>query len=1755
MAKRKRAKNQAEYEAQMAQYNRHVDSLMENKQRYVSTRSEPDVQRAMYNPKTIATMSAARERIKPSIADWYRNNPQRATPPRDEQAQEDDPEGNDAIRNNVLDAINGQLLTPEQRDDQAAMSADPELARQILAEKAASLEEQKPALLTFLENLSSGYMWANHQVTHPFTAALMATNPEAEAFGDVGKAWEQSDAVGFFEGDRTPVNPHNNKKAISFGQAAGANPFLADSPLPTPGEILLNHGQEAKTGDPNSDEMRDYFENNPLGKLATGTTDFAQQSLGDGLALAAKGLRLGVGATRLGAATSKADKAAHVGKLSNLLEASRVSGEKNALGDLSNWLVEQSGSKGEGAIRARLKKMGAGDRADVAHLFARTDNREKMDLLLRASWNDKEAIKELRSVDTSAYVEYLRRNDELGNKFAQKAAWDPSEPGKTLTEQGFDKALKEDPNLAPDYIRSVAERNPSLAADLNMALSPELNVVGALGQANLTNKIRPIAAMQNKSAAKLAESDFGFAKGARLSRYNESKWAVPINVLRWPAREKPSGVVGTKGISKEGSTAEIEAFLNSPKVLRDSRFAELKNNLMSHWGANSHLDARASGAVQHVEAKVMQAMAEEYGKKALAARGYVSGDAKYGERLQSFVNDKMTAFQEVQRMRDREHMTFVERGYAINQSGINGPELIKSPELSAHLRESVPMLDMNLFERSLKQSAKDPSFKWTADEATKTSLGGKAVKLNNSFQSVWRPAVLLRAAYPIRNTTEGYARVLGFVGLHSVWQDSLETAGNMAVNTGRRIARKAGSVNRANKNVNAKSTLLDERMGILADQRAAVQAQTDEILRVGGDGFDYDNLINDLRAGALDAGDEASKVAQLNGKLSFDLNTHLDDVTHLAVGEADVASLESKVAASQGKFDRAGTNRHIGSGELSKALPDGSVATVPDAFSGKLGEVALGKVANDDSWAYMSGAVATRREGEMRKRLQVVDGMVTADDLDNYKQAVFDASNKIFRDNVVTQMRLDPTKTSDDFLAWFYSKEGRFEQEAQHQFGRNVTDQAAMKTWFDAGRENLLKTFPDDKFRQKIAAGTVTQSDVERYVATVGPDNLPPVIGDVTFDLHGATKEGGNWWTRFTQKAFHVMGAVPENTLVRQPYYKVRFTQYMDANLPKLDSELAANADVMAKVTNEAHRYALRRLRRDIYTIQRQKNLPSMIENVSPFWTAQVNTATTWPRIFAEKPESIAGIARTYTRMREAGMIDDEGYFNPIPGWTPTVGGMDLKIPVTNVLSMFAGNPSDAVENMPGGPVVGFFAPSAGPQLQVIVSEMQKGTPGFKQLADLLPEDARKKLFELGNPMGMSTEFGSFDMLLPSWGRQALAGIQGEGNGTYDAMAAKVTQIELAKFDQGLRTTYPTKDEIGTLTNQVFLGLLVGAFTAPGAPRAVSPVSTMVDISRGYQAKYGYLEGTTKFLEVYGEEWAAALTHGTKNQLGFGMQQNQDTLKLIRDNPALVEKIAQTGDTEMVSLLMGSNPIGEYDESGSARRIMLQTQIPGSDSKMLEAQTPEQIMDAFQTERGWREFRQQYSAWRDAKVDTWVKKYGSTADIPSEKWKALKARRESVIASIGLTNETWASKYNATNDKGRKALGALRAIRSDKKFWPKASSDPYWQTVSTFIDLHDETSSALKGGKPKNPAQSPDEFFAWNDKNNAKKGYNFAPSQQAKFRAKVMKEFNTAGSERNKQWQLAKYKAGVEELRRKNVTFNDMFDRWFGSEDYDDNAF
>ena len=1820
MAKRRRAKSWEEYDAYVAGKEAYTKKYVAEVER--TAFEEPEkASHYLHRPEVVKVFANNQDKVSRDTLQWYKENgvPAAAAKPgyqpRTESQEEEDPKAKEAIRNSVLDSINSELYSEEDQAELELLRNDPEAARQAIAEMTAEQGgSEPPVLMSWLEDLGAGYMWFNHQITHPFTAAAIATNPKSEANGDWAKAWEQSSAEDFEH--VKPKQYGTDKPAISIGQALAANERIS-APLgssdigegkDTVAESMFN--MDLKYGDPNSDEMRDYLENTLLGKASSGSLDFAQQFLGDGLTLALKGLKTAGEASRLtaksGVLTSRTDQ---INKLRNMLEVSLPAtdggaGQANALGELSDWMLKQVGPQGETAIRTRLKKMGAGDRGDIAHMFAATTaengGRKKMDLLLRASWNDPEAIKEIRTVDPAHYAELFNRHHAAIKSQLDEAEMLGIDPAVITGENAdaFTKALYEsagfkadgtgamtgtadiaadavktptditdlmfkNPDLANSVLQSYAEKIPALAKDLDLALNPELNVIGSLGMANLgglgsnLGKRFATKSMQtsNKSAEIMGKSDFTFAKrGAIVSTFKENPLAATISVIRWPAREKPNGMVQVRGINKEGSTDEVASFLNSPRMLRDAKFADFKGRMMSLWGGASQMDAHAPAAVRQIEEETFSLLATEYARVAAKRRGLREGTTEYNYHVRTWADEKKEAFRQVQAKRDEAMLDHSENGYTIDQLA-EGKPIVKSPQLQAHLEDSVPMLDLRIFERQLKQAVRNPNLKWVE---TAKDAGDTAVRLNQGFQSVWRPLVLLRAAYPIRNTIEGSARVLGFAGLTGVWQQYMDTGAVIAGNTARRAGRVSGSVGRAQKGLTAASSVYDRRMHTLNEFKNGLQQQVDEIasmddlpfgLRPGAN-FNHDEFVDLLKAQG-----DADELVALRERLSFDLDKHLTDVDALNTVTVKADAAATDMAAAEAKLDSKLGNRTIGEANVSRVLADGTVVETAGPFGGIHGRVAKSASGNDQTWGYMAGSVNSRRQGELRKKLMVTDTRVTSATMDDYRKAVYDMTNNILNDSQVTKMRLDPSVTGEDFVNWFYSRQGRFERAAQESFGRNVDDWDAMSTWFESGRENLLATFPDEEFRSKIAAGKVTEADIVRYTDKVGGEKLPDIVGDRVLDMHGAKKEGVGLWRQMTQKLFHIAGAVPEGALVRRPYYSFRFNEYLDEVVKGMDKASIADADTYAKLMNEAHRYALRRLRRDIYTVQRQKNLPSLIENVSPFWTAQINTATTWPRIIAERPETLGGIARTYVRMREANMIDDEGYFNPVPGIRLNgeyTGGLDVRIPLANVLSIFAGQPNEVAKDLPGGQFVGFFAPVPGPQSAVIASEMQKGTFGFKQLGDMMPDGLYDTFAKAANPIGPSTEALSLDMLLPSYGRTIFAALQGEGNGTYDAMASKILKLEYAKFDWGLRGE-PTLDEIYDLTNKLFGTMIVGAFTAPGAPRAVSPIEPIVMKAREFQMKYGYLNGIDKFLDIYGEEWAAAMMRGSKNQLGFGVTQSKEAWAVLQENEGLVRTLANSGDTKLVSLLMGeTEQNGKFDTT--IRRLMLQTPIPGGEGNMLKQLSPDEMMDALKIERGWREFKSQYSTWREAKVSAWKKKYGSEDLIPSEKWAVLSEKRKSVVAAIGVTNDKWATEYNGQANKGREALAALRAIRSNNKFWSKAKSDPYWQKVSEFIDLHDDTSRVMKGQKPKNPAQTPDDFFAWNARNNAEKGYSFSADKQAEFRAKVMKDFKDPSSERYKQWQLAKYQSKVSELKN-NTRFNDMFDRWFGGEAYDDDAF
>ncbi len=1826
MAKRKKAKSWAEYDANQRQIKAEVGKYMAETEASIQRR--PNDLGLRYNPRAVKALYDNKEAITPGVAAWYKEHKLPAVAKdgtyqeRTDQEKQDDPEATTAIRSKVLDDINSQLMTPDQLKEQADIQKDPEAAQAAIQMLIAEQGNQKQSpLVDFINDLGAGYMWANYQATHPFTAAAIALNPKAEASGDIAKAWEQSSAEDFES--LHPKQPGTGKDAITIGQAISSNerftaPFgSADINAESPGEAI--QGESLQWGDPNSDEMRKYFKDEEMGMSSSAALDTAQQSIGDGLQVALKSMKVALGATQL---TTKASALSRVPgfsgrfstaarniRLANMLEASRPVaeggvGETNALGALSDWLVKESGATGTTRITQRLKRMGAGDRADVAHLFASTNNRTDMDRLLRASWGDGVAIKELKTADPEKYMQFLVKHEkakEIRNFGAEVIGLEKDDIGLAATkkahpdelfEAGWKATLESDPEMTMRIVQSLAESNPALAREMQLAVQPELNVIGSLANVKLGGggtrgfggHVGAARMMeQNAVAGKIADGQFSHSNKSLpvVARFLDNPLGTAVAVLRWPMKEQPSGLVGTRGLSREGSADEINAYLEQPHILRSSEYKDLKTELANHWAAYSHLDATSSGAAQHIERVVVTKMADAYARKAAARRGLVEGTERHDNFVRAWSNDKVEGIYKVQEMRDEAKRKFIQQGYDIDQSSRT---VVTAPQLAQHLDESVALLDLGVIEREMRKAIVDPTASWTKKASGKASEGiistaEKGVMLNDAFQSVWRPLVLLRAAYPIRNTIEGYSRILGFSGFNAAFAATSEQLATTAGNTVRRVQRRTGSTGRAEEGLTAASTVLDKKAAHLAEAQANLDKQIAELKQARsvpsqygrGSKFNHSSFVDTLRSQSIDGLDEVHPLSQLDGELTFSLDEHVQLLDDIAAARAEVDAAKGAVAGAEAKYDSTLGSRYAGTGTAQRPLADGSTVTTVNAFEGKQGEVAIGKVSNDDTWARITSSNASYREREFRNKVSIGNAPVYASDTDAYANAIHNVANRILKDSPTMQMRLDPTVTADDYVRWFYSESGTSQREASREFKRaskgmkkseiealkgfapfNVDDANAVKQWFEYGRQNLYETFPDAAFRQRIIDGTVTPGAIKDYMTRMDTKKLPPIIGDRMVETHGIPNEGRSWWRTFTQKAFKTIGATPENVIVRQPYYTIKYNEYMDNVLSGLNkSELSDTT--LAKLTTEAHRFALRNLRRDIYTIIRQKNLPGLVENVSPFWTAQINTATTWPRIMAQRPESLAGIGKAYVRMREGGFIDDEGYFNPFPWHQHSAGGIDVRIPFTNVLSIFAGQTNDQISDIPGSAIWGAFAPNPGPQFQMFASEAQKGTFGFKQLADIIPEGQREGFFTWANSLGPSTEALSLDRLMPGWGRTVWARIQGEGNGTYDSYAAMITNLEIAKADHGLRD-YPKAEEIRESTDKLLMTLALGQFTMPGSPRASSPIYAMTLKAREYTEKYGFLEGTQKFLDTYGEEWRAAVTHGTKNQYGFGVEQSKESLNFLKSNQDLVREFGKSEDPDTVSLLMGAGDgEGHYDR---AVRRLLQIDRTTNDGKpVLKNLTVEEILKQSQIQRGWTEFKQQYTTWKEAKITKWISKYGSTEAIPPEKWKALKDKRVSVQNGIASMNPDWAEELNSRPNKGRVALSALRKIVSDPSFASSTKGDGYWQRVADFIRVHDETATAIGHEKPKYQAQSPDQFFAWNAANNERKGYSFSADKQASYREKVMKEFNTPGTDRYKQWQLSKYQAAVEDLKRKNIRFADMHDRWFNGEAYDDNAF
>ena len=308
-----------------------------------------------------------------------------------------------------------------------------------------------------------------------------------------------------------------------------------------------------------------------------------------------------------------------------------------------------------------------------------------------------------------------------------------------------------------DILDDVKTRNASLRSVLNRVQD---NIVESpfLG----TRAITPSpSSLVEKARAKIAETKTKtFLNDRFTEKIDGLEWTnrvfkstifdYPVRVLGWSGLQQPSGWVPFKGIGSSGSSNELIAFMDKVQPWRDAKGTQVKRNLLNQY-LRAQTDADRIVIITKIENQAVKAINKKLGLdrkltpdelNEVFAKGIKKPD---GSGPATTLSDMIKWELDQRRNNVLEHYRTKLFAYS------DGEWIFTDPTLSSQLGDAMPMLDIKLYQSFAK-----------GELATFTSGLYKAKSFLKgsyfAFDAVWRPATLLRLAYPQRNVIEGEIR-------------------------------------------------------------------------------------------------------------------------------------------------------------------------------------------------------------------------------------------------------------------------------------------------------------------------------------------------------------------------------------------------------------------------------------------------------------------------------------------------------------------------------------------------------------------------------------------------------------------------------------------------------------------------------------------------------------------------------------------------------------------------------------------------------------------------------------------------------------------------------------------------------------------------------------------------------------------------------------------------------------------------------------
>jgi len=1386
------------------------------------------------------------------------------------------------------------------------------------------------------------------------------------------------------------------------------------------------------------------------------------------------------------------------------------------VGQFVHWATEKD------ANGVKIRKVGeiynhpvirdAADRDVLTSAMFATDNFEDGALIMRSVYGDIEARKALFAKRADLAVEIGQANRKL---IADKIRADPSTKATTVAEMRG--VLKEKQAIVDQYEKqfrrttalSGAVEPPALfkaRADLlraqeNLAEAQAVRISGPVtrpmsrADLQMTKKVLDDLIARDRALAKglddalmdtLATPNHNFSANNPLGRlversrqrrataryeaqatqgrgiwrkdeyFQTNRFIRAVRVWRWMGGERPAGYIPTKGASASDAGREIAATLNTLKLYSGTGKTVMvegkpvtvggiarKEELMNQFFATVGSGVRDQDIMQKTLLGFEEAVFKDIG-------AYYGLDAKVVR--QTLNSHSIKRAELVEQIRNR--------GYWAEQNADDTISIEKAPWLESQLENGMYMMDFRQAERladtATSQGARK---KWRASydlASDKLNVGYEA------FNALWRPAVLLRLGYTQRNVSEGLFRSIAYL---SSLRPLADASKEMYYGVRNPIVRKQTEKEIARtEQALAAGKQLDDLVGTKFSKWRKTELEALDG-RIAREQEWFDNMTDQLKSSGLSRieADDIYKTMFAQERVLTQMRA-----------KKELLLTDNGALALYRKQGNAG--RRVYDGLLSTTDP------IPwrNAFNNESDytPIALANASADNTTKQM---IQLRNDAQLNllKRTQRNEyAAITPDKGDEYWNAVADQLTT-FRSSELGQLILNGADARD--LARFLRSDRTGREIASFITGGKKWD---VTTGIDEAQnyaQDVIDRFmilaPDENLRRfmqsRITVGArradapITGADVKRFLDDPKyRDQLQPVIGSMD-EIVGHVRVR-DLYQQGVQAAFKWLGTIPEDSLVRFPFYG----QIYERNLKVVRNRLMEQYGDKIPLTEvnraimSSHKRALRDTKAYLFTIERRTNLADRGEMFAPFLQATQNSLTSVGRLIWKDPALPFVMENIWNMPQVMGIENENGELVvPIPhDWIPD--NLEDLVGLSSMDNFYI----DKKSLNTIFPETGYgFLPRPSPLVMIPASMMMQKNFLFtvnppQVFVDVLGEETANAVWEQGKSYMFGEEGGMSvnpaTLVLPPDAQKAVQIWQGFGSKEYVHWYNQFYRVEMLKLNAGQRGPID-KQEIINKTNW-FTGLrMLANRTAFTPPRYESKLQPLMDAIRTNDQLYGQ-RGPIVSAQQFGPILESLGDFSTSRNVA-GVEASAQAVARTRRYSNIISNVAPSIDKtslSALSIILNPEVPGYYDESAYAWQYS--NQIPGISENFRELQSPEESLRQSQKNAGWTIY---------IKAMDQVKAIADQRGLKSyKKDPGLVQFKKDLVAK--LTNdpnfEGWAQDYeDPTSMRTQDTVRILDAAMRDEQFLKDNMQSPIWQAARRYLETRKTIAQLVaESGKP-----------------------------------------------------------------------------------------